>query len=208
MSPGTMQHIFDPFFTTKKKGQGTGLGLSAVHGIILSYGGAITVKSEPGKGSTFEVFLPRLENGAAEKELAGEPIQRGSERILLIDDEVDLADMLRTSLEQLGYTVAPYNSGEKALEAFRAGPEKFDLILTDQVMPDMTGIDLAREILSTRPGIPVILLTGFGMGATASRAKAAGITEYLAKPASTRVLSAAIRRCLEKRPQPKNGNKS
>ena len=162
ISPKTLERIFDPFFTTKKRGEGTGLGLSVVHGIIMNHGGDIAVSSEPEKGTTFEVFLPVIEHSVdlPEKQ-KGEGVSRGTERILFVDDEEDLVYAGEKMLKRLGYEPAVFQNSLEALEAFRAGPDQFDLIITDQGMPHMTGTELAREALRIRPGIPIILCSGF-----------------------------------------------
>ena len=191
-----LPYIFDPFFTTKKPGEGTGLGLSMVHGAVLGNGGAILVDSQPGKGSTFDVYLPSLEE---EEEMgAGElmPPACGTERILLVDDEEDLVFMESQLLEGLGYTVTAETSSTAALERFRENPDAFDLLILDNVMPKLTGVELSREALSIRPNIPILLMTGYSEGVTADQAKLMGIAEFLMKPFSTAVFSEAIRRVL------------
>ena len=198
MDAATLQRIFDPFFTTKKPGEGTGLGLSTVHGIVLSYGGAITVTSAPESGATFQVYIPSLESGAEDAEPAAGPVLGGREHILVLDDDPEIGYMNKLALEQLGYHVEPFTRSAEALRAFRADPASFDMVITDQVMPDMTGLEFAQELLSVRADLPIILITGFGQGVTAVQAKLAGISEYLMKPVSAPVLSSAIRRCLDK----------
>ena len=162
MDHKAMERIFDPFFTTKKRGEGTGLGLSVVHGIISSHGGAITVSSEPGKGTTFEVVLPAIEQpGDFQESPDDRAVPRGTERVLFADDEEDLLYAGEKMLKRLGYEPVVFGSGIEALEAFRAKPDGFDLIITDQSMPRMTGTEFAREALRIRPGIPIILCSGF-----------------------------------------------
>jgi CheY-like chemotaxis protein len=154
--------IFEPYFTTKEKGEGTGLGLSVVHGIIKAHNGYITAYSEPGKGTTFHVYLPIIQKASA-KTIAqnNEPLPIGSERILLVDDELPIIKMQQQILKRLGYSVTTRTNSVEALEAFRSSPDQFDLVITDMAMPNMTGDTLTREVKSIRPDIPMILCTGF-----------------------------------------------
>jgi two-component system, cell cycle sensor histidine kinase and response regulator CckA len=196
-----MERIFDPYFTTKQPGEGTGLGLAVVHGIVKGHGGAITVHSEPGKGTTFHVFLPVLEKptSSVSKSETGapEPLPGGCECILFVDDEEGLGKSTSEMLRQLGYIVAARNSGIEALEAFRAQPNRFDLVITDLTMPKMTGTELARMLLQLRPDIPVILCTGFSQTMTHERASSMGIRELVMKPILIHELAATIRRVLD-----------
>ena len=200
MSLEVMDRIFDPYFTTKGPGEGTGLGLAVVYGIVKGYEGAIRVRSEPGRGSTFQVFLPRvayLEDALEREEfgvLAGE-----KERILFVDDEKGLVDTGREMLERLGYQVVVRTSSVEALEAFRAHPDHFDLVLTDQTMPNMTGADLARGLMEIRPDIPIILCTGYSALINEAKAKEMGIRALLTKPLVMREAARAIREVLDGR---------
>jgi PAS domain S-box-containing protein len=164
MDKAVMERVFDPYFTTKEKTGGTGMGLAVVHGIVKSHGGAITVYSEPGKGSTFNVFLPRIKvpEGVAETEKMI-PLPRGRERILFVDDEPFIVEIGKGMLEHLGYQVTTRTSSIEALEAFRAQPAKFDLVITDMTMPKMTGDKLAKELMRIMPNLPIILCTGLGV---------------------------------------------
>jgi len=157
-----LEKIFEPYYTTKEKGEGTGLGLSVVHGIVKSHNGHITVNSELGNGTTFQVILPLAKKASVERpEQETQPLPTGAERILLVDDELPVVKMQQKILEQLGYTVTARTSSVEALEAFRTSPAKFDLIITDMTMPNMTGYKLAEEVKAIRGDIPVILCTGF-----------------------------------------------
>jgi len=196
MDREVMERIFEPFFTTKSPGEGTGMGLAVVHGIVKSYGGAIAVHSEPGEGSVFEMFLPRVEGVSPPQVVSAEPIPKGNERILFVDDEKDLVDMMLEMLERLGYRVVGRTSGIDALEVFRSQSDEFDLVITDQTMPHMTGADLAKELMCIRPDIPIILCTGFSEVITPEDVKALGIREFLMKPITTREIAQAVRRVL------------
>ena len=199
MNRRVMKRIFDPYFTTKEKGVGTGLGLAVVDGIVKTHGGTITVYSEPEKGATFHVYLPRIEHPKAvgvPEEI--EPLPKGHERILFVDDEKPLVDIGKQVLERLGYQVTARTSSTEALEAFRAQPEKFDLVITDQTMPTMTGEMLAKEITGIKPDTPVILCTGYSEILSEGKLGASGIREVLRKPIITREMAKTIRRVLDK----------
>lgn len=197
MDRPTMERIFEPFFTTKAVGVGTGMGLATVHGIVTSHNGAITVYSEPGKGTTFHVYLPRLESKAPDAPLQVESIPTGKERILFVDDEASLARLGKQMLERLGYDVTARTSSVEALEAFRAKSDKFDLVITDQTMPNITGMELAEEMMRIRPDIPIILATGFSETISPERAKQLGIREYIMKPVAARELAQVTRQVLD-----------
>ncbi|MBN2126082.1 MAG: PAS domain S-box protein [Deltaproteobacteria bacterium] len=200
MDPKVRDRVFEPYFTTKAKGEGTGLGLSVVHGIVSSHGGYISVYTEPGEGTTFHVYLRRIGTGESTAEThMREVVPRGKERVLLVDDEVQIVRMLEEMLERLGYHVTSRTSSVEALEAFRARPDAFDLIVTDQTMPNMTGIRLAEEIMKIRPGIPVVLCTGFSETITKERAKVMGIREYAMKPVIKSEMARTLRRALDPR---------
>jgi PAS domain S-box-containing protein len=198
MSKAVLERVFEPYFTTKETGEGTGLGLAVVHGIVKKLAGAISAYSEPGKGSNFHVYLPMLETerqgGAAE--IPG-PLPRGSERILVVDDEEVVARLLQDMLGGLGYQVSGFTTPEEALAVFRAQPQDFDLILTDMTMPRITGDRLAQEILALRPGTPVIICTGFSELLSEEKARALNIRKMLMKPVLLRELAMAVREVLE-----------
>ena len=201
MDPKTMEQIFDPFFTTKGHNEGTGLGLSVVHGIVRNHGGGITVSSRPGAGATFEVFLPRI--GPAEKDAGLEretASLSGTGRILFVDDEEDVVFAGKKMLERLGYQVVTGRDGVEALEIFRTDPGAVDLVITDQTMPRMTGIELSRELAATRSDLPVILCTGLGSSVDRNlqreEAEQAGIREVAFKPLDRAGMAALIRRVL------------
>jgi CheY-like chemotaxis protein len=177
ISPEIVDRIFDPFFTTKEVGTGTGLGLSLVHGIVTALGGAIDVASKVGSGSTFTVYLPRSGDAAEsndEEELA---LPRGAgERVLIVDDEEALVQLAARTLENLGYTPIGFTSSAAALAAFRADPEQFDAILTDERMPEMSGSALIREVRGMRSSMPVVLMSGY-LGAMAATARDSGFVD-------------------------------
>lgn len=188
--------IFDPYFTTKEKGVGTGLGLAIVHGIVEKHGGAITLESEPGKGASFEILFPSIEQKEILKSPKREEIPGGHEHILLIDDEQVLVDLGRQMLERLGYTVETQISSIDALALFRAEPSRFDLVITDMTMPDMTGERLAMELMRIQPDIPVILCTGYSETDLEERAGNIGIRALVMKPVVISELSKSIRMAL------------
>ncbi len=195
MEPEVTQRIFDPYFTTKRVGEGTGLGLAVVYSIVKNHKGAIKVFSEPGKGSVFSVYLPRLDREAVESTAVKSSVIGGSGRIMVVDDEEDIVELEKQMLEELGYEVMPTRCGTEALHAFRASPERFDLVLTDQTMPGMTGVELAKEILSIRAGIPIVLCTGLGDSVHMKACKD-GIGVILAKPISFRQMAETVKNLL------------
>ena len=189
--------IFDPFFTTKEVGKGTGLGLSMVYSIVKSSGGSIACHSQVGEGTEFRILLPALEGDAAQEEGATELTPRGKEHILLIDDEEMLVELGQTMLQRLGYRVTTRNSSLDALTTFQNQPDSFDLIITDQTMPGMTGFDLARRILQIRPQVPILLCTGYSGMIDEDKALAAGIKGFAYKPLAKKDIGALIRKVLD-----------
>jgi PAS domain S-box-containing protein len=197
IEPEHLPRIFDPFFTTKPKGEGTGMGLSVVHGIVSSLQGAIRVDSSPGLGAQFEVYLPIIEAGAERVQSAEEPLPVGHETLLFVDDEVFQTDMLKHMLELLGYTVETCNGGQQALTLFQADPGRFDLVITDMMMPQMTGAELARELLRIRPDLPIVLCTGYGENINESKAREMGLAAFAFKPLVMEKLAGLVRRVLD-----------
>ncbi len=197
MEASTIEHIFEPFFTTKKEGEGTGLGLSVVYGIVKDHGGAIHIASQPDKGTTFTILLPLIEEEVTHRKAAASPIPEGRGRILVVDDEEALAQMSREMLTSLGYEVTLHYSSLDALEAFCKKPQDFDLVITDMTMPNMSGAGLARELLTIRHDIPIILVTGFSESINEEDAKGIGIREFLMKPVSLANLSQTVSKILK-----------
>lgn len=197
MTQEVLEEIFDPFFTTKGPGEGTGLGLSVVHGIVKDHGGHIAVSTEFGKGSTFHVYLPAIET-VFPAEIGPQPaIQGGNERILFLDDEEMLVELNFQRLSNLGYQVVTSTSSVDALKLFETEPDGFDLVITDYTMPVMTGIDLARALLAIKPGTPVILISGLNEKILPEKIQETGIRAFLPKTAGKRELAELIRRVLD-----------
>ena len=190
--------IFEPFFTTKEKGKGTGMGLSVVHGIVKNMNGAIQAYSELGKGTEFHIYLPIVQSAFETQEnQTKEPLQGGTERVFLVDDEDSIITMEKQILERLGYQVTSRTSSFEALEAFRATPDKFDLVITDMSMPKMSGDKLAVELIKIRPNSPILLCTGFSEGMTDEKIKTLGIKGFLMKPIEKKALAKKIREILD-----------
>lgn len=196
-----IRRIFEPYFTTKKTGEGSGMGLAVVHGIVKSHGGEITVDSHPGKGSTFNVYLKIT----GEKRLplrdtsSIETIPRGNEKIIFIDDEKDLVEIGGRLLASLGYQVVSTTSSLEALEIFRADPPGFDLVISDQTMPHLTGLQLAGQLKQIRPNLPVILCTGFSENIDEMNFKSQGISDFLMKPISRKEMARVVRKVLDRK---------
>jgi PAS domain S-box-containing protein len=199
MNEEVKRRIFEPFFTTKPVGEGTGLGLSVVHGIVKSHKGNITVYSEPGRGSVFKVYLPKAVTPVAEKAEAPKPIPKGKERVLFVDDEEIIVQSMRNMLERLGYKVTTVTESEEALKLFSGKPSEFDLVITDQTMPGMTGEELGKEFMRIRPDIPVILCTGYSDMISSEKATAMGFRGFVMKPFTLRESAELVRRVLDEK---------
>lgn len=201
MDSETLDRIFEPYFTTKEQGKGTGMGLSVVHGIVRNYGGHINVTSAPGKGSTFQIFLPQVETIQLPRmeESVGDEVPHGRERILLVDDEKIIAKVVKKMMEGLGYMVQSETSSLRAYQLFSGNPDNFDLIITDMTMPEMTGLVLAEKIKALRPDIPIILCSGHNEGMGRQKLEQAGINAFLPKPLSRIELSLLVRKVLDER---------
>jgi PAS domain S-box-containing protein len=198
MDRATLEHIFEPFFTTKAVGEGTGLGLAVVHGIMKSHDGGISVYSQPGEGTTFHLYFPAIETEAAVREIKATPILRGQgERVLFVDDEEVLAILGKKILEHLGYQVTMTTSALEALAAVRQQPEPFDLVVTDLTMPVMDGIQLGRELLRLQPSLPIIISTGYRGSMTAAKAEELGFRGVLSKPSTARALGEMVHHVLQ-----------
>ena len=197
MDPATLERIFEPFFTTKPVGRGTGLGLSVVHGIVKSHDGVITVQSQPGQGTMFQVFLPANDPEGPEALPPSSSTPRGTgQRVLFVDDEKPLAQLAGKFLNSLGYQAVTATRPEQALNLFETQPEQFDLVITDLSMPGMNGVELARQLLQVRPNLPILLATGFSATLTPDGVRRLGIRELLMKPISVEALGEAIHRVL------------
>ena len=193
-----MGKIFDPYFTTKEQGKGTGLGLAVVYGIVKEHNGYIKLHSEIGKGSTFDIYLPLMEKSITSKPLnIAEENLGGNERILLVDDEASIAKLESQMLERIGYKVTSRVNSLEALEAFKANPQSFDLVITDMTMPSMTGAQLAEKLLAVRPDIPIIICTGFSERIDKDKAKSLGIKGFLMKPVVKSEIAKMVRKVLD-----------
>ena len=197
MERSVLDRVFEPFYTTKEPGEGTGMGLAVVHGIIKAHDGAVIVQSEPEKGARFELFFPSLDRKETPTPEMRSPVLNGNERILLVDDEEPLVKIGEQMLVSFGYKVTTKTSSSEALKAFKAAPDQFDLIITDLTMPKMTGLDLSSQILELRADMPIILCTGFSEEIQTETAKRLGISELVIKPIVWKDLAQVIRRSLE-----------
>jgi len=198
MSQNTTDKIFEPYFTTKKQGKGTGLGLSVVYGILKEHGGDIKVYSEMGKGTTFNVYLPLMEKSS--KRATVEQVARtatGTESILLVDDEVSVAKLEGQMLSRFGYQVTIKTNSGDALNTFRSNPDSFDLVISDMTMPDMTGDQLAKKMLSIRPETPIVICTGFSERINEEQAEMLGVKGFLMKPVIKSDLAQIVRNVLD-----------
>jgi len=196
MSQDLQEKIFDPYFTTKEVGKGTGMGLAIVHGIVKSYGGYISCRSQIGEGTEFKIFLPVIEGQAVTEIKNAQSIPVGTEHILIVDDEKILVEMSSTMLQRMGYTVTARTNSIEALSTFTNQPDAYDLVITDQTMPGMTGIDLARRMLQIRPKLPIILCTGYSSQISKEKAESYGIKGFAMKPLARSDIATLIRKVL------------
>jgi CheY-like chemotaxis protein len=196
--PQVLERMFDPFFTTKGVGEGTGLGLSLVHGIVTSLGGAIDIETKLGAGTTFSIWLPRSADTPRPAQDAERELPHGNgETVMVVDDERPLVALAEEALAELGYEPVGFESSVAALQAFRAAPDRFDLVLTDETMPDLSGTELAREVHLLRPELPVLLMSGYRGAQLAARAASVGAASVLRKPVTPRELAESLARALE-----------
>ena len=199
MQPETLQRIFEPFFTTKGPGEGTGMGLAVVHGTVTNHGGAIAVSSTPGLGTTFEVYLPRLADMPTVVRGAPRSPTKEKWRVLFVDDEETLVEMAQEMLTHLGYQPTVFTSSRAALAAFSDGAWQYDLVITDQTMPYMTGEMFAHEIRRVRPDIPIILCTGYSPLVDEAKAALLGINAFCMKPLGMEELAKTIEHVMQGR---------
>ncbi len=194
-----LDRIFDPYFTTKEVGKGSGMGLAVVIGIVKSHDGMIKVSSKPGHGTTFYVYFPIIESQFQEKINDTGPLPTGTEKILVVDDEKSIVKLTTLRLERLGYKVTSETSSKKALELFQSQPHAFDLVITDQTMPELTGDNLAKKLMEMKPNIPIIICTGYSSKMDAEKADFAGISGFIMKPVDKKELALTIRKILDRR---------
>jgi len=199
ISKDNLKRIFEPYVTTKELGEGTGLGLAVVHGIVKEYMGDIKVYSEEGHGTVFHVLFPLIKQAEEIISVSSEPLPKGTETIMLVDDEEQLVNVGTNILERFGYTVTGFTNPKEALEMFKNTKEAYDLIITDKTMPKMTGLDLAKEIKKIRPDIPILLCTGFQDKDIEAKVQEVGITGYVMKPLNKREVAVAVREMLDKK---------
>jgi len=199
ITPDIRDRVFDPFFTTKQVGEGTGLGLSVIYGLVKTMGGGIALESEPGKGTTFAVCLPHIGSHTVSSETEKRPgaFPIGSERILLVDDEDVVLEMYQHMLERLGYEVVTAGNGMAALKLFRDAPERFDAVFTDFAMPKMTGLEMAQKMETMRPGLPIFLNSGYGDIIDEKTADRIGIGKIFKKPVAMEELARGLRAVLD-----------
>ena len=194
---GVRDKIFDPYFTTKADGKGSGMGLAMVHRIVKENCGLIRVHSQPGHGATFQIFLPQTAATVSADLIINDTVPKGTGHILFVDDEEAITRMAQNMFEILGYEVTTRTDSSQALELFRSQPDRFDLVITDQTMPVLTGEQLARELLRIRPDIPIILCTGYSPQMDEIQAKSLGISAFVMKPFNKKELAQTIKELLE-----------
>jgi CheY-like chemotaxis protein len=197
MDHATLRRVFEPFFTTKPAGVGTGLGLSVVHGIVKEHGGAITVQSEVGTGTSLAIYLPALPISVAPRVALEQPLALGAgQRVLFVDDEASLRGVAVKMLRRLGYEPVVLETSEEVLAAFQADPTAYDALVSDLAMPGLSGLELATQILQIRPGFPIVLASGFGGKLTRAEARKLGIVDLVSKPLDFRTLATALEQAL------------
>jgi CheY-like chemotaxis protein len=196
MTPLVLERIFEPFFTTKPRGQGTGLGLAVVHGIVKAHRGAIDVETKPGFGTAFHVYLPAHEGAVVTAPNKSPPDKGAGQCVLYVDDEEPLVYLITRVLTRLGYEVVGFSDAYAALQAFRAAPDRFDAIVTDLSMPSMSGSELAAEILQLTPDKPIVLTSGYVRPEERDAALAAGVRELVLKPNTVEELGAVLHKLL------------
>ena len=194
-----LNRIFDPYFTTKDTGKGSGMGLAIVHGIVESHNGKISVESTLGKGTTFHLFFPKIATASIDEKKNSEPLKKGSEKILVVDDETSMANVTMQRLKRLGYHVTVKTDSLEALALFQQNPDYFDLVITDQTMPKMTGDHMVQEMLDIRKDLPAILCTGYSSKINHEKAKKLGIKAFLLKPVENFELSHTVRKVLDEK---------
>jgi PAS domain S-box-containing protein len=199
IAPEILDHIFEPFFTTKLQSEGTGLGLSVVHGIVRNLGGIITVYSNISKGTTFNVIIPCIETDGQSLETGEYPVKRGNARIVIVDDETAIANTMRHILANLGYKVTAFTNSGEALQTIKTNPDDFDILITDYSMPQLTGLELALDLSENNIDLPVMLISGFFGKNIEQAARELGITELITKPINTYQLTDAIHRLLSEK---------
>ncbi len=193
-----LDRIFDPFFTTKPVGEGTGMGLAVVHGIVRNHNGAITVSSEPGDKTVFKLYFPVIEDEIEDSQMEIESMPKGTGHILVVDDEISLVKLEKRILERCGYQVTTAISSLEALQLFRESPDYFDLVISDLAMPKLDGAGLAKEMIKIKPNVQIILVTGYSSAISAAQAKEIGIAEYVMKPIAPHEFSKTVRQVLDK----------
>jgi CheY-like chemotaxis protein len=199
IAPESLEHIFEPFYTTKSKGEGTGMGLAVVHGIVNSCNGFVKVASSGGHGTTFQVFLPVEAAQEPEREALSESLPGGAEHILFIDDEQDIVELADEMLTALGYRVTATHMSQQALDIFEKAPRDFDLVITDRTMPKMTGLELAGHMRVLRPEMPIILCSGYGLDLAEESIQNRGINAALVKPLNFQNVAETIRTVLDEK---------
>ena len=204
IEPHILTKIFEPYFTTKKVGEGTGMGLALVHGIVETYNGKIFAESTKGQGTVFTIYLPVCRELTSDILPEVEQLPKGRERILLVDDEVALTKINSRILSKLGYDVVMENSSVEALELFKSAPDNFDLIISDVTMPSMTGDRLAEKVIEIRPDIPVILCTGYNKNISNASSVEIGVKAFVSKPIVKADFAKVVREVLDKAKEPVN----